>query len=166
MQLRHAQRTSWSLSLLLTTFAVSASAQTVTFLPYIQPGDNGPFGPKDQMVVAWQTDESVPVPSRYSVQYGKALGDLMPAVLTARVVDNYLSADAQLSGLTLPFKYGAHSNYSAVLGHLRYDTTYFYQVTGPGLPANGFVSSFHTRKTGGHFAFQVQGDEGFYPNIP
>jgi hypothetical protein len=90
----------------------------------------------------------------------------MPAVLTARVMDNYLSADAQFSGLTLPFKYGAHSNYSAVLGHLRYDTTYFYQVNGPGLPANGFVSSFHTRKTGGHFAFQVQGDEGFYPNIP
>jgi hypothetical protein len=30
----------------------------------------------------------------------------------------------------------------------------------------GFVSSFHTRKTSGHFAFQVQGDEGYYPNIP
>jgi calcineurin-like phosphoesterase family protein len=39
-------------------------------------------------------------------------------------------------------------------------------VTGPGLPAGGFVSSFHTRKRGGHFAFQVQGDEGYYPNIP
>src|SRR5262249_43402987 len=26
--------------------------------------------------------------------------------------------------------------------------------------------SFHTRKTGGDFVFQVQGDEGYYPGIP
>jgi len=34
------------------------------------------------------------------------------------------------------------------------------------MPAGGFVASFHTRKRDGHFVFQVQGDEGYYPNIP
>jgi len=43
----------------------------VTYLPYIQPGDNGPFGAKDQMIVTWQTNESSPVTSAYSVQFGK-----------------------------------------------------------------------------------------------
>ena len=57
-------------------FAVSAligllpsvlHAQTVTYLPYIQPGDAGPFGASDQMVVAWQTNETAPHPTAYSV---------------------------------------------------------------------------------------------------
>ena len=37
--------------ILLAWFADPAWAQSVTFLPYIQLGDNGPFGPTDQMVV-------------------------------------------------------------------------------------------------------------------
>src|SRR5262249_8932101 len=94
---------------------VPLRAQTVTYVPYIQPGDNGPFGPTDQMVVTWQTDETVPVTSAYSVEFGTSLATLMPAAVTGRVVDNYLSADPQFSGLSLPFKYGAHSNYTAVL---------------------------------------------------
>jgi len=53
-----------------------------------------------------------------------------------------------------------------VLRNLQYDSTYVYTVSGPGLPAGGFTSSFHTRTRGGHFVFQVQGDEGYYPNIP
>jgi hypothetical protein len=146
--------------------ASSLWAQSVTFMPYIQPGDNGPFGRHDQMVVAWQTDESSPAPSAYVVQYGRTLTDLTPAAVDARVVDNYLSADAQFSALDLPFRYGAHSDYTAVLTQLAYNTTYFYKVTGPGLPPDGFVASFHTRKTGRRFAFQVQGDEGYYPGIP
>jgi uncharacterized repeat protein (TIGR01451 family) len=54
----------------------------------------------------------------------------------------------------------------AVLRDLEYATTYVYKVTGPGLPPSGFVSSFQTRKRGKRFAFEVQGDEGYYPNIP
>jgi len=148
------------------TAAVSLPPQAVTFLPYIEPGDNGPFGPKDKMVVTWQTNEVAPVTSAYSVQFGTSVASPQSAVVNARVVDNYLAADPQFSGLTLPFAYGAHSNYTAVLSDLSYDATYFYKVTGPGLPSGGFTSSFHTRKTGGQFQFQVQGDEGYYPGIP
>jgi hypothetical protein len=147
-------------------FADPAWAQSVTFLPYIQLGDNGPFGPTDQMLVTWQTDESTPAVAAYSVEFGKSLSHLAPATLSARVVDNYLSADPQFSSLVLPFNYGAHSNYTALLRPLDYDSSYFYKVAGPGLPAGGFVSSFHTRKRGNRFTFQVQGDEGYYPAIP
>src|SRR5262249_57560581 len=72
-------------------------AQTVTYLPYIQPGDNGPFGPKDQMVVTWQTDETVPVTSAYSVEFGTSLARLMPASVTGRIADNYLSPQPHFS---------------------------------------------------------------------
>jgi hypothetical protein len=154
------------LSLLAVKSTISLPAQMVTYLPYIQPGDNGPFGPKDQMIVTWQTNESSPVTSAYSVQFGKSLTTLQSAAVNARVVDNYLASDPQFSGLVLPFAYGAHSNYTAVLQGLDYDTTYQYVVTGPGLPASGFTSSFHTRTTSGQFEFQVQGDEGYYPGIP
>jgi hypothetical protein len=146
--------------------AVSLPPQTVTFLPYIEPGDNGPFGPKDEMVVTWQTDEATPVTSAYSVEFGKSLPSSQFATVNARVVDNYLTADPQFAGLTLPFRYGAHSNYTAVLSGLDYDTDYSYKVTGPGLASPGFTAMFHTRKTGGVFQFQVQGDEGYYPGIP
>src|SRR5215470_1183374 len=100
---------------LLLVVVVPLSAQTVTYQPYIQPGDNGPFGPKDQMVVTWQTNDAVPVPSAYSVQFGISVATLTPAVVAGRVVDNYLSVDPQFAPLALPFKYGAHSNYTAVL---------------------------------------------------
>jgi hypothetical protein len=153
-------------SLLSVFVAAPLCAQTVTFRPYIEPGDNGPFGAKDQMVVTWQTDESHPLPSAYTVEFGKSLSHLDSATVNARVVDNYLSADPQFAGLVLPFRYGAHSNYTAVLDNLEYDHTYFYKVSGPGLPPDGFTSSFQTRTRGGHFVFQVQGDEGYYPNIP
>src|SRR5215831_3728240 len=116
--------------LLLLLCAAPVGAQTVTFRPYIQPGDNGPFGPTDQMVVVWQTDEANPTTSAYAVQFGTSLGSLVSAPVNARVVDNYLAADPQFSSLTLPFRYGAHSNYTAVLSDLSYDATYFYKVTG------------------------------------
>ena len=151
--------------LLLAASGIQVYAQTVTFFPYIQPGDNGPFGAKDQMVVAWQTNEASPSHG-YTVEYGPSMAELHAATVNARVVDNYLSADSQFASLVLPFRYGAHSDYSAVLSGLEYDTTYFYRVTGPGLPASGFVSSFRTRTMKNHFVFQVQGDEGYYPNIP
>src|SRR5215471_7219153 len=118
------------------------------------------------MIVTWQTNEVSPVTSAYSVVFGKSLASPQTAVVSARVVDNYLAADPQFSSLILPFQYGAHSNYTAVLRDLDYDTTYSYKVTGPGLPDGGFISTFHTRKTGLHFQFQVQGDEGYYPGIP
>ena len=34
------------------------------------------------------------------------------------------------------------------------------------MPAGGFTASFRTRIRKGHFSFQVQGDEGYYPGIP
>src|SRR5215471_9882329 len=116
------------LSLLAVKSAISLPAQMVTYLPYIQPGDNGPFGPKDQMIVAWQTDESVPVYSAYSVEFGTSLKKLRPADVAVRVVDNYLSKDSQFDNLNLPFQYGAHSDYTAILSGLDYDTTYYYKV--------------------------------------
>src|SRR5215471_10346544 len=100
------------LSLLVVKSAISLPTQMVTYLPYIQPGDNGPFGPKDQMIVTWQTNESSPVTSAYSVQFGKSSTTLQTAPVNARVVDNYLASDPQFTGLVLPFAYGAHSNYT------------------------------------------------------
>jgi len=79
-------------------------------------------------------------------------------------VDNYLSADSSLP--VPPTASGPHSNYYAVLRNLEYDTTYYYTVTGPGLPPAGFAASFHTRKRGDRFSFLVQGDEGFFPVVP
>jgi hypothetical protein len=166
MNPRHTWVTLAGLPLLYAAAVIPVHAQTVTYRPYIQPGDNGPFGPKDQMVVAWQTDEASPSPAAFTVQYGRTMADLHSATVSGRVVDNYLSTDSQFASLVLPFRYGAHSDYVAVLSDLRYDTTYIYIVTGPGLPASGFGSSFHTRTRGRHFVFQVQGDEGYYPNIP
>jgi hypothetical protein len=82
----------------------------------------------------------------------------------ARVVDNYLAADPALP--VPPTAPGPHSNYSAVLADLEYDTTYSYRVDGPGMPRGGFVASFHTRKRGDEFSILVQGDEGFFPVVP
>ena len=166
MNPRHPWVTVAVLPLLCAAAVIPVHALSITYRPYIQPGDNGPFGRKDQMVVAWQTDEASPSPAAFTVEYGHTMADLHSATVSARVVDNYLSADSQFAGLVLPFRYGAHSDYVAVLSDLRYDETYIYRVTGPGLPASGFVSSFHTRTRGSHFVFQVQGDEGYYPNIP
>jgi hypothetical protein len=78
------------LSALLLLCASSLRAQSITYRPYIQPGDSGPFAPKDQMVVAWQTDESSLTPGAYAVQFGKSLTHLASAVTRARVVDDYL----------------------------------------------------------------------------
>ena len=51
-------------------FAPAAAAQNVTYKPYIELGDAGAFGPSDQMVVAWQTDEKSPNPPAYVVELG------------------------------------------------------------------------------------------------
>jgi uncharacterized repeat protein (TIGR01451 family) len=145
------------------------SAQLVTYQPYIQPGDAGPFGTSDQMVIAWQTDETAPHPRAYSVWVADDLSFEKASQVSpvGRAVDSYLAADpATFGSLSIPTAYGAHTNYYAVLGGLKYDTQYFYHVNGPGLPAGGFTASFHTRTQHNHFSFQVQGDEGYYPGIP
>jgi uncharacterized repeat protein (TIGR01451 family) len=144
--------------------APAAFAQQVTFAPYLQLGDNGPFGPTDQIVIAWQTNESSPKAAAYKVEFQPVFGERRSVSPKARVVDNYLAADPALP--TVPGAYGAHSNYTAVLTGLRYDSDYQYRVTGPGLPSQGFASTFHTRKQGPVFSFIVTGDEGFFPVAP
>src|ERR1700730_14748488 len=159
---------SLSVSLGLGLLAFALSAQQVTYQPYIQPGDSSGFGPTDQMVIAWQTNAQNPNPAGYQVLYGtdpnlKHATQIHP---TGRVVDNYLSADPVLAALSIPTAYGAHTDYFALLSGLKYDTRYYYSVTGPVLPAAGFSASFKTRTQQDHFSFQVQGDEGYYPGFP
>jgi hypothetical protein len=145
--------------------APASSAQQVTFAPYIQLGDNGTFGFTDQVVVAWQTSETTPNPHAYKVEFSEAgRGHRRSITPSARVVDSYLAADPALP--TIPGAYGAHTNYTAVLSGLEFDTDYQYSVTGPGLPGGGFTSDFHTRKQGSKFSFAVVGDEGFFPTVP
>ena len=150
----------------LATVAVAPAVfgQHVTFSPYIQLGDNGAFGPSDQIVVAWQTDESSPSASAYKVEFHADDEERQSVTPKARVVDNYLAADPSLPAI--PAAYGAHSNYTAVLTGLRYHTLYHYRVTGPGMPEGGFAASFHTRKRGGVYSFAVEGDEGYFPVVP
>jgi hypothetical protein len=146
------------------SLAAVARGQNVTYKPYIQPGDNGPFGPKDQIVVAWQTDEASPNPGAFTVQFGKNVSYGQSVTPQGRVVDNYLSADPSLP--VPPTASGPHSNYAALLKGLDYNITYFYRVRGPGMPSGGFAASFRTRKRGDEFSFLVQGDEGFFPAEP
>jgi hypothetical protein len=143
-----------------------AFSQQVTFAPYIQLGDNGPFGATDQIVIAWQTDETAPKAAAYGVelQLAKGAAHAVAVVPEARVIANYLAADSSLP--TVAGAYGAHSNYTAVLRGLEYDTNYRYRVTGPGLPAPGFTATFHSRKRGPVFSFVVTGDGGFFPALP
>jgi hypothetical protein len=146
------------------SMAPRAAGQNVTYKPYIQPGDNGPFGPTDQMVIAWQTDEASPNAGAFTVQFGESVSYGQSMIPQGRVVDNYLSADP---ALPIPITAsGPHSNYAAILKGLEYNTTYFYRVSGPGMPSGGFAASFHTRKRGDDFSFLVQGDEGFFPVEP
>jgi hypothetical protein len=140
------------------------SAQHVTYFPYLQLGDNGPLGATDQVVVAWQTDEAKPNPRAYHVDFGVTTHYGQTATAAGRIVDNYLAADPALP--VIPTAYGAHTNYLAILPGLRFDTAYFYRVTGPGLPASGFTASFRTRKKTPSFSFAVEGDEGSFPPIP
>ena len=158
-----------TVSLAGVALAPAAFGQQVTFAPYIQLGDNGPFGPTDQIVIAWQTDESAPNTSAYKVEFqpageqgpGHRNGNWNAIKPQARVVDNYLAADPSLP--SVPGAYGPHSNYVAVLRGLCYDTEYQYRVTGPGMPSGAFTASFHTRKRGPVYSFIVEGDEGFFP---
>jgi hypothetical protein len=116
------------------------------------------------MVIAWQSDEAAANPNAYSVEYGESYRRTRGAKVNGRVVDNYLPADSSLPAGANP--YGPHTNYLAVLQNLEYDTTYTYKVSGPGIPAGGFTSTFHTRKRGDKLSFIINGDEGFFPAVP
>lgn len=135
--------------------------QNVLYKPYVQLGDAPTFKAKDQMVIAWQTDESKPNNSAYTTDYGTSTsyGTTMHPI--GRIVDNYLAADPSLPGP--PTAPGPRVNYAALLTGLDYDTTYFYRVSGPGMPSGGFTASFHTRKKSDTFSFLVMADEGFFP---
>ena len=144
------------------TFSVHASQ--VTYQPYIQPGNAAKLGKHDLKVIAWQTDETNPNNDAYVVEFGETPHFGHSAKVASHIVDNYLSAD---SSLPIPANAsGAHVNYYAVLKDLDYNTRYYYHVTGPGLPAEGFVSSFTTRQRSDHFSFEVLGDEGFFQAVP
>ena len=144
--------------------SLPSNAQQVTYKPYVQPGDASAFGPKDQIVVAWQTSETAPQSGAYRVEFGSTSGYGSVAVTNGRVVNNYLAADPSLP--VSPTAPGPHTDYHAVLSALEYDTTYFYRVAGPGMPADGFTASFRTRKRSSPFSFLVMGDEGFFPGVP
>ena len=144
--------------------ASPALAQEVTFAPYLQLGANGKLGPSDQIVIAWQTNESSPNAPAYKVEFHSTAHDHSSVTPKGRVIDNYLAADPALP--PIPGAYGPHTNYTAVLQNLQYDTVYHYTVTGPGLPSGGFRSSFRTRKLGPVFSFAVEGDEGYFPVVP
>jgi hypothetical protein len=116
---------------------------------------------KDQIVIAWQTDEAKPNNNAYIVDYGTLVSCGNTTNPKARTVDNYLTADASLP--VPPTAPGPRANYVALLAGLDYDTTYYYRVSGPGLPSGGFAASFHTRKQSGPFSFIVMGDEGYFP---
>jgi len=133
-------------------------------ITYLESGDSGAFGAKDQMVIAWQTSEAQPQADAYKVEFStndQVGGSVTPV---GRVVDNYLAADPSLP--VPPTATGPRTNYYAVLGNLDYDTDYSYRVVGPGLPAAGFEATFHTRKQSPQFSYQVMGDEGFFPADP
>ncbi|MBA3922237.1 MAG: fibronectin type III domain-containing protein, partial [Nostocaceae cyanobacterium] len=144
--------------------ATAANPQTaLLYQPYIQPGDASSFGSQDQIVIAWQTNESQPHPSNYKVEFSTN-SKSKTVVPVGRVVDNYLAADSALP--VPPTATGPRTNYYALLPNLQYNTNYTYRVTGLGLPKAGFQSTFHTRKQTSPFSFQVMGDEGFFPADP
>jgi Calcineurin-like phosphoesterase len=138
-----------------------AAFAAVTYKPYVQLGSAGRFGPTDQMVIAWQTDETTPSVPGYSVEFETRGGAGGSVLAVGRVVDNYLAADPALPIPTTAT--GPRVDYYAVLSGLEYDTEYAYRVRGAGLPGDGFRASFHTRKRSGDFSFLVEGDEGFFP---
>jgi hypothetical protein len=140
------------------------ASPTVTYQPYIQPGDARPQEWTDQIIVTWQTDEKIPNPDAYKVHFGIGTSLNSKASAAGRIVDNYLAADPSLP--LPPATYGAHTNYTAILRDLEPDRTYSYRVAGPGLPQGGFIAQFKTRKTGDRFSFTVMGDEGFFPVNP
>src|SRR5262249_3239627 len=88
-----------------------AQAQTVTYQPYIQPGDSAALGAHDQMIVAWQTNEHIPNPTAFTVDYGRTSACGTHAAVSGRVVDNYLSADHALP--VPPAASGPRVNYVA-----------------------------------------------------
>ncbi len=151
-------------SAFVSIFAAPTQALEVTYQPYMQPGDGGTLEGGDVRVIAWQTDETTPNAASYSVEYGLSPRNRNKATVRGRIVDDYLSADPSLPKPATAA--GAHINYYATLSGLEVDKTYYYHVSGPGLPAAGFDSSFHTRKKEGSFSFQVVGDEGFFPGLP
>jgi hypothetical protein len=141
---------------------VSSAQAAVTYKPYVQPGDARGVGRSDQMVIAWQTDETSPAPGLYTVEVESDSGACGTVSPVGRVVDNYLSADPTLP--VLPTATGPRVNYSALLSGLDLDTRYTYRVYGPGLPPTGFRATFRTRTRSGRFSYLVQGDEGFFPS--
>jgi hypothetical protein len=160
------QRLGWLAASLAggTAYLVAAGGPSVTYKPYVQPGDAGPMGTTDQMIIVWQTDEMIPNPGAFAVDFGPTLEYGHAAVVSGRVVDNYLAAG---SGLPVPpTAPGPRVNYTAVLRELEFETVYEYRVSGPGLPASGFTASFKTRTRSDRFSFLVQGDEGFFPAVP
>jgi hypothetical protein len=98
--------------------------QNVLYKPYIQLGDAPSFKARDQMVIAWQTDEAKPNNNAYVVDYGTSVSYGNTTNPKGRTVDNYLTADTSLP--LPPTAPGPRVNYVTLLAGLDYDTTYYY----------------------------------------
>src|ERR1700687_1834396 len=76
-----------------TVSVLAAGAPTVTYKPYVEPGDASRLGDADQLVISWQTDEAIPNPGAFAVDFGPSREYGRVAMVSGRVVDNYLAAD-------------------------------------------------------------------------
>src|SRR5260370_2575547 len=79
-----------------TASALAAGAPTITYQPYVEPGDASRLEDSDQLVIAWQTDEAIPNPAAFAVDFGRSHDYGRIAMASGRVVDNYLAADRTL----------------------------------------------------------------------
>lgn len=117
------------LIVILCLCGLSAGAQTMLVLPYLQPG-NAPTFSKEMKVIIWQTDS---VPGTFKVEFGEGKSlENTPKLMTAKVT----SVELKLRGKTTIL-------YRATLSGLQFDTEYTYQVSMGSIPIS--IRTFMSR---------------------